>query len=369
MHSAKPLPRAVARQPLLREAPVAPEAAGLQERLSWLRAEVAKVIHDPRHAEDPAHPELRQRLSALLQELQDLRQGAEAVAASSGGSPRSRRVVLGGAAPVVGSAELRYPMGQSLPAFARARSSTPSRHSNLYPSGLLRPDIANAMPTVSAAGDWATGTSLRCGPSSIVQPPVIGVPTAPPVLVSPHLGADMAAEAALEPMRYANHYTDRYVDHERLAGDPVTRGVGLSGETAPSSTPTLGRGTSPSTQSLGLGSGAPSLSAHGIFQRAPGTGSRSLRSFDSPDGHATPPAIPGLNLPMANGSSGRASMEAPVWGNEMLSWDAQLNVAAWPSTNPGQSMVAESLSAPADEPPEVVPQGNMWRPMRSKLSR
>jgi len=362
------------RQPAAREVHIAPEAAGLQERLSWLRAEVARVIHDPRHAEDPAHPELRQRLSTLLRELQDLRQGAEVVAASSGGSPRSRRAVPGILAPagssVLRETELRYPMGNALPTFSRARSSTPRRHSGIYSSGFLRPEsmaaanaahYANAMPTVSAAGDWATGASLRCGPSSIVQPPVVGVPMAPPVLVCPHVAADIAAEQALEPTRYANHYTDRYVDHERLSSDAITRGVGLTGDTAPSSTPTLGRGASPSTPSLG----APSLSAHGIFHRAPGTGSRSLRSFESPDGYATPPVLPGLSVPMANGSTSHTSAEALAWAHEATSWSTHPNT----SWSAGHSMPVESLSAPADEPPEVVPQGNMWRPMRSKLSR
>jgi hypothetical protein len=357
------------RQQFVRDPPAAvgpnAEAAGLQERLSWLRAEVAKVIQDPRYAEDSAPIELRNRLGALLRELHELRHGAEmvaAAAAASGGSPVPRRLIssVSGLVPPAGTAvlretELRFPKGQPLPPQSRARSNTPVKHKSLS-SGYFRPELEASRQSHfanMAAGEWAPGASLY---SSSMQP-VLGMPTAP-VLVCPHVAADLAAEQTVDSARYA---TNRYVDRD-LAGDCIARGGGLPG------------GSSSSTRSLGVasGSGAPSLSRPGLFHHSTDIGGP--RSWAGTPGNATPPLPSELRTAGVLGANGFAKMEAtPTWNTHMApSWQSSVGPGIQPGTAIAAAVAnaaAESLSIPADEPADLAPQDNMWRPMRSKISR
>jgi len=325
--------------PISREPPAVPqsasEAASLQERLSWLRAEVARVVQDPRYAEDSAPPEIRNKLGNLLRELSDLRHGAEAVAAAAGGSPLPRRIPPPAPGHMAGGSILRetaYAKAAPPVSISRARSSsTPMRQ--------LRPGDASAVNGscfVDARPTMGSGMEqpiFRRSHSSVQ--PAMGMQTAPahPMFVCPHVAADMGARdrplcwessavssCAGDASRYAIRYGDRYVDRERLAADGVMRGVGLLGETAPSATPTLGRTSS--TPTLGAAS-VPSAPV-------------SLR----PSGSQQLPARP----------------SSPRIGR---GFGTPLNA----------SFGAEGPSVPADEPTEMSPQGNMWRPMRSKISR
>lgn len=344
------------------------EAPSLQERLSWLRAEVAKVLQDPRYAQDSAPPEIQNRLGALLRELQDLRQGAEAVAAVSGGSPVPRRQAPSAA----------YVMGQPLPSMAHPRSSTPLRH--------LRPDdasIANggrffdAAPARGTPMDSAAANSLHVGQPPMAQP-IVGVQTSP-VLVCPHVAADLAGERGFGDMaRYASRYADRYVDREHLAADAVMRGSGKSPYAdVGSATPTLGMPTP----------GAPTVLSPGGVQHSVSQMSASPLNASS--------GLSGLLLGAAslNGSLNLSAAEASSWrGERGPPWAGQTAPAlagdqgpSWPTPTPSLSgrgtpggsgrgtpcggSFAEGPSTPAAEPMEVAPQGNMWRPMRSKISR
>lgn len=213
---------------------------------------------------------------------------------------------------------------------SRARSSsTPMRQ--------LRPGDASAVNGscfVDARPAMGTGMEqpiFRRASSSAAM----GVQSASahPMLVCPHVASDHSAgdkplrwessavsSGALGASRYATRYGDRYVDRERLATDGVMRGVSLLGETGPSATPTLGRVSS--TPTLGAAS-VPS--AHASLR--PG-GFQQLQARPS-----SPRIGRGFGTPL-NASFG-----------------------------------AEGPSVPADEPTEMSPQGNMWRPMRSKISR
>lgn len=325
------LPREPPRMPQPQPPPTSEATTSLQERLSWLRSEVSKVVQDPRYSDESAPPEVRNRLGALLNELQDLRHGAEVVAAAAGGSPDKRRQAS--AAPGF--------MGQ--PPVVRARSSTPLR-------------------------------------SASAMQPVIGVSTAP-VFVCPHVSAEFAADAAGpggvgDLSRYANRYSDRYIDRDRLMADSsAMRGAGLLGETAPSTTPTLGRGMS--TPSLGVAAPS-SFSPAGLQQRFASAMASPARLGAA--GLSDAPSRPSYML--GHGASGvMAAAATGFWrgGGQTATWGAQ--GPSWPTTSvsgpgtPGAggqaSFGAETsaLSAPAEEPAEVAPQGNMWRPMRSKISR
>lgn len=303
-----------------------PEASSLQERLSWLRAEVAKVVQDPRYTEDTAPPELRNKLSGLLRELADLRHGAEAVAAAAAGgghllptgSPAPRRFQQAPApAPApVRESEWRFAQAQQLPSMARARSSsTPLRHHLQSNSSRF---VGAGLAVGAAPVDWMAASSLRGDPASSVQP-FLGGPTAP-VLVCPHMAADLTDDLG-DSARYVNRY-DRYMDRERLAGDGVMRGGGLLGETAPSATPTMGRAAA-----------AASAAPLGMMAPTPGAAPSSL-------GH----------------------------GGQAAAWGMQAGSFLGPGNMSGVA-ASEASSAPAEEPAEVAPQGNMWRPMRSKISR
>jgi len=366
----QPLPPHVPSLPLEppRASQPTPEAPSLQERLSWLRAEVAKVLQDPRYAQDSAPPEIQNRLGALLRELQDLRQGAEAVAAVSGGSPVPRRQAPAAA----------YVMGQPLQSMAHPRSSTPLRH--------LRPDdasVANggrffeAAPTRGTPMDWAAANSLHVGQPPMAQP-IVGVQTSP-LLVCPHVAADLAGERGVGDMaRYANRYADRYVDREHLAADAVMRGSGnIPYADVGSATPTLGMPTP----------GAPTVLSPGGVQHSVSQMSASpLNASSALSGHL-------LGAGSLNGSLNLSAAEASSWrGERGPSWAGQTGPAlmgaqgpSWPTPThslsgrgtpsgsgrgtPCGGSFAEGPSTPAAEPMEVAPQGNMWRPMRSKISR
>lgn len=252
---------------------------------------------------------------------------------------------------VLRETELRFPKGQPLSSHSRARSSTPVKHQSLS-SAYCRPDLEASHTghyANTASGELTTGASLR---SSSMQP-VLGVPTAP-VLVCPHVAADLASERLGDTARYA---ANRYVDRD-LAGDCIARGGGIPG------------GSSSSTRSLGIasGSGAPSLSRPGIFHQSPDTGGP--RSWTGTPGNVTPP----LSAAGALGVNGFAKMDAtPTWSTLMApSWQTSVGAGiplGGSIATAVANAAAESLSIPADEPPELAPQDNMWRPMRSKISR
>lgn len=299
--------------PLSQEQPRMPqpfsEAASLQERLSWLRSEVAAVVQDPQYTSDAAPPEMQQKLNGLLCELQDLRHGAEAVAAATGGSPLRRSASGLMAVPQVW-----------------VRSSTPLRP-------LRRSDSASL-----------NGSVLVDATPSIVQP-VYGMSTAP-VYVCPHVAADLAPESSVGDW-YSNRYAERYVDRERLAAEGVTRGMGLQVESAPSATPTLGRIGNFSSQSSSIMLHPPKI------------------------GNAAAP--PGSIAAGQLSSAYSLSRPGYALGGHTAQWGVQASASAHSSSRHASPTLAtfsaEAPSAPADEPPEVAPQGNMWRPMRSKISR
>lgn len=65
-------------------ASLAPEVAALHGRLTAIRAEVARVLHDSQHFEDMASPARQAHLGALLSELCDVRTSAASLAGSGG---------------------------------------------------------------------------------------------------------------------------------------------------------------------------------------------------------------------------------------------------------------------------------------------
>merc|ERR1719352_171673 len=100
--------------------------------------------------------------------------------------------------------------------------------------------------------------------------------------------------------------------------------MGLQVESAPSATPTLGRIGNLSSQSSSVMLHPPKI------------------------GNAAAP--PGSIAAGQLSSAYSLSRQGYALGGQTAQWGVQ------------------APSAPADEPPEVAPQGNMWRPMRSKIS-
>lgn len=248
----------------------APETASLQERLSWLRAEVARVVQDPRYAEDNAPPEMKSRLGNLLRELAELRHGAEAVAAAAGspaprrGSAASQHMVPGGQQQENGFLK-GAPSSQSVQSRS---SSTPLRQ--------LRPNEGALF-----AGNYFADLRRTQVQSSALQ-------SLMPAPGSASIGPSAVAELS--------GHSNRYVDRERLALDGVMRGAVRE--------PSQSSVAASSKQSSGMPfPGEPSTLGIGCWQPAPA------------------------------------------------------------SPNSGHQ-----VSLPAAEPSELSPQGNMWRPQRSKIA-
>lgn len=179
--------------------PFSSDVSALHGRLAALRAEVARVVQDPRHAEDAASPALRAQLGALLRELQDVRSGAAAVAAAAAGSRAGPPPLLPRTPGLCAGEELLGPQAEAWPLQARAPEpwrptlqrpvATPSRCSgrSSEPSRFVDVPLSSADWAARAARPHEPGAPPLHGAQS-----VLGV-QAPPLLLCPHLAADVAA--------------------------------------------------------------------------------------------------------------------------------------------------------------------------------
>lgn len=161
-----------------------PEVSALHDRLSAVRAEVARVVQDPAYAEDSASPALREQLRLLLAELQDVRAGAAAVAAAAANAK---------ALPVPGAgvdASFSSSMGRPLM----------NGHCGPDPAALRMEPIAVAPgpprdirfvdvgPLGSGNVDWPRRDQQSCQHAS--------APGHSPILLGPHMAADLAPPSA-----------------------------------------------------------------------------------------------------------------------------------------------------------------------------
>jgi len=316
---------------------VGPEVSALNGRLAALRTEVARVVQGHR-LEDMTSPTLRAQLGALLQELQDVRTGAAAIAAAAadGAGPQGHRLHALPAPepglPYAAEAWQARQLGSPRPV------PTPSRCSgrNCDPSRFVDVDLGTP--------EWASRVARSSQAAAQLPPvqPVLGVHS-PPLLLCPHLAADLAAVSG----------RCGYSDTADFPGKPVLQHA-----------------------SAGVAAGGPAV--HGVQRPLSGSSFGPGRSIAAVTGvapqHLPPPRswdqpgdVPAAPHPCgaALGSvvpGGQGSLSAAVAGSVSCPWTPQ---AAWC----GGAGVAMDVGGPPEEPADHAPQGAMLRPLRTKIPR
>jgi len=309
----------------------APEVSALHGRLAALRTEVARVVQGHR-PEDMTSPALRSQLGALLQELQEVRAGAAAVAAAtaSGRGPPCQQfhpALAPQQAPVFAPEPWQAPRPRSprpvpTPSRGSARTGDPSRFV----------DVDLGTP------DWACRVA-RSGDLPAQQPPLqptLGAHSSA-LLLCPHLAADLAGGCG-------------FSDCVDYAGTPAAPSSGAGGCGIPSfQRPPPGSGM-PSGRSLASTANAPS-------------GLQPPRSWDQQPAElmgVTPSGSMALGSVV---SSGHGNLGVTAGSSASGHWMPQ---AAWPG---GAAPTAGDAGGPPEEPADRAPQGAMLRPLRTKIPR
>lgn len=164
-----------------------PEVSALHDRLSAVRAEVARVVQDPAYAEDSASPALREQLRSLLAELQDVRAGAAAVAAAAANA-RALPVPGAGVDASFSSSMGRPPMnGHCGPDPAALRMEPVA----VAPGPPRDGRFVDVGPLGSGNLDWP-----RRDQQSAQSCQHASAPSHSPILLGPHLAADVALPTA-----------------------------------------------------------------------------------------------------------------------------------------------------------------------------
>lgn len=316
---------------------LAPEVSVLNGRLAALRAEVARIVQGHR-VEDMASPRLQAQLGALLQELQEVRSGAAAIAAATagGGGPLGHQLHA-------------VPMPDSTSSFptdawqARQHGSprpvpTPSRCSARTCDPARFVDVDLGVP------DW-TARAARSNDLGAQPPPLqpmLGVHS-PPLLLCPHLAADLAAVSG----------ACGGIDGVDFTGTPalqqVAPGVVGSGHGIPLlQRPVPGSALAPGRSLSSTASMAP-------WHLHPS------RPWDQPGDALGAAALGGAALGGA-APNGHGAVGGFIGSNAGCHWMPQ---APWCGAGP-----VGDVGAPADEPlADHAPQGAMSRPLRTKIPR
>lgn len=316
--------------------------AMMQDRLSWLREEVARAVQDPHLVEDS------NQLSALLAELQGLREAAAVAAASSNGSG-----ILG--SPVRTSSFLAAAADGPFSPLRSARpSSTPRRgrlNAEAYADGSL------LLPTHAA---MAGGR----GPS-------------PPPPLPPEMAASVFSRAQ-DVACHTNRYAAESADRHGPAGRSAIPGGGAwdaaftwghrnglaAGAVQPRAPFSVGAAPGPVEpgpapwQQMPL---PPPPQALQVPQAAPQAWGQVRSAGDQAAAQAAAVAAAERRPSVLNGADPR----------EQLPWA--------PPPSPPAAAARQSLAVVGDgpvatavppaEPADLAPQGSMWRPHRSKLPR
>eukprot|EP00931_Biecheleriopsis_adriatica_P049931 TRINITY_DN28899_c0_g1_i1.p1 TRINITY_DN28899_c0_g1~~TRINITY_DN28899_c0_g1_i1.p1 ORF type:complete len:774 (-),score=149.30 TRINITY_DN28899_c0_g1_i1:62-2344(-) len=165
--------------------------AALHGRLTAIRAEVARVLHESQNCEDTSSPALQAQLGALLSELSDVRAKAAAVGAAAVG-------VRGAAA----AAELHW-AGSQAALRAPCLSAEQAVNSQVEPgvvsptvNELIRPGNSGDTRFVDMPITAAEWQKLPSRSSCVAPPPVVPGMGQSPLLLCQHLAADLGFSQA-----------------------------------------------------------------------------------------------------------------------------------------------------------------------------
>lgn len=328
------------------------QVSSLHGRLAALRAEVARVVQDPRYAEDSAPPALRAQLGTLLRELQDVRSGAAVVAAAVApgrgvvlapwhrhdGCQRNHHLTTSPLDPwrarpmEVGRPAVQQPV--PTPSRCSGRSSDPERFVDV-PLGI---------------SDWDAHAARSCDLVASASQPMLGAAT-PPLLLCPHLAADLASVSS----NCGYGCGVDFIGTRGLLSTPVAGGPGTPAlhRSVPSSGPASGRNSPrpPLTPLLSVGA----VPGSALTRLQPTGSSRPWEQSADPLGTTVCGTMP-MGSAGCGGLNGMSGAPASNIGG---AWASQAHRCSG----------SGDVSGPPDEPLDRAPQGAMLRPTRTKIPR